>query len=285
MENYEFTKLKQWLEDSRMQLNTLFKAGEVPVVGWLQLADAIKGKDILKGKLEREVSENVKEREQVYREIKNLLNKQEELENKSKHLQVQLQRIEQIGLLEAESQSIAMLCKEEATALAKVKQTMKNEYFMETFDAEDVSTLFSMFNMDNLYPRFKKNDIYKNLAVTVITPAEHLQNNLELSFSEAVTLQWKLKLLENGEEGTEHHWTNCSICPSKKLGLLLREYGMQEADSKEIEALITEWSGYFLVTINPASSAINLDQDHKSKLASCLLKIQRAHQWNRGYNI
>lgn len=216
MENYEFAKLKQWLEDSRMQLNTLFKAGEVPVVGWLQLADAIKGKDILKGKLEREVSENVKEREQVDREIKNLLNKQEELENKSKHLQVQLQRIEQIGLLEAESQSIAMLCKEEATALAKVKQTMKNEYFMETFDAEDVSTLFSMFNMDNLYPRFKKNDIYKNLAVTVITPAEHLQNNLELSFSEAVTLQWKLKLLENGEEGTEHHWTNCSM-PIKEV--------------------------------------------------------------------
>src|SRR3990167_3267848 len=236
MENEEFPKLKQWLEQSRNQLEALFDAGEVPVVGWLQLTDIINNKDASKRKLEAELGQNTRQCEQLLAQISDLQQKHDELANRNTQLQTQMKKMEEITMLEAERQSIGILCEKEAASLNKVQQKMQNEYFMEEFDAEDVSTVFSMFGMDDLFARFRKNETDNNLEVTMITPTSELQNNMQLPFAEAVEMQWKLKLLENREKGVERHLEKCSICRSTKIGLILREYGMPEAVSKELEA-------------------------------------------------
>ena len=152
---------------------------------------------------------------------------------------------------------------------------------MEEFDAEDVSTVFSMFGMDDLFARFRKNETENNLELTRITPVEQLQKNMELEFSEAVEMKWKLKLLKKGEKGAARHMGKCSVCSSNKIAVMLREYGIQGADSKEMEEKMKGWKGYFLATVNAASAglALGLVGGQKAKLGSCLLKIQRAHQW------
>src|SRR3990167_10055754 len=121
-----------------------------------------------------------------------------------------------------------MLSKKEEAALAKLTNKLGNPYFMKDLDFDDVSTVFSMFNMDSLFSRFKKNDEY-NLEVTVNTPMPDLQKCLELEFSEVAELLWKLKLLEKGEKGEARHLRKCSICSGKPV-VLLREYGMKEED-------------------------------------------------------
>ena len=280
MKNEEFVKLGEWLEESRNQLEDLYTKGEVPVVGWLQLAEIVKNKEPAKRKLEAEVDENAREREKVAQQISSLLERQEELEERNKHLQAQMKRIQDIEMLATENQLIAFFCEKEASALAKVEEIMKNEYFTDGFDFEDVSTVFSMFEMDALFSRFKKNDTDNNLEVTRTTPVQHLQKQFELDFSEAVELQWKLKLLKKGEKGVERHLGKCRICSASKIGVLLREYGMQEAESKEMEAKMKGWKAYFLATVNATSAAIELGlAGQKSKLPSCLVAIQRAHQW------
>lgn len=187
----------------------------------------------------------------------------------------------QIEMLKAESEVIDLLAKKEAALLAKVEEKMKNDYFVDHFDAEDVSTVFSMFRMDSLFANFANNDTDNNLGVTRTTPLADLQKTFELDFSEAVELLWKLNLLEKGEKGVDGHLGKCSICRTTKLGALLREYGMQEVDSKEIEAKMKDWKGYFLATVTgaPAASELGLSATEKPKLATCLMKIQRSHQW------
>ena len=251
------------------------------MVGWLQLADIVSKKHAFKRELESELDENTRQCEQIAEQIRAMAQKQQELQNRNLHLQQQMKRMEDIGNLAAESQSIGILCKKEAASLNKVQLKMQNEYFMEEFDAEDVSTVFSMFGMDDLFARFRKNETDNNLEVTMITPTSELQNNMQLAFAEAVEMQWKLKLLENREKGVERHLEKCSICRSTKIGLILREYGMPEAVSKELEAKTGNWKGYFLATVNAASAALALGlvAGQKAKLAACLLKIQKAHNW------
>ena len=278
MESGEFARLHEWIGKSREKLEGLFEKGEIPVVGWLQLADSIKSTGPLKGKLETELQGNAIQRNQVAEQIKILFQSQQALENKNKILQQQRNEMLQISALASESHWIDILCKKETAALAKVKETMKNEYFMEEFDAEDVSTLFSIFNMDHLFANFSKNDTY-NLDLAVLAPVKDLQNKMGLEFEEAITFQWKLKLLEKGEEGVARHLKQCSICRPTKVGELLREYGMLAADAKEIEGKLTGWKGYFLVTVNPATMELDLTADKQSKLASLLLKIRRRHKW------
>ena len=282
MENHQFDMLQQWLAQSRNQLAALFTAGEVPVVGWSQLAETIKNAEPFKRKLEAEVDENARERQAVALHIKNLLVKQEELEQKNKELQSQIKQMEQMDRLKADSNAIAMLANREAASVAKVEGKMKNNYFVDYLDSDDVSTVFSMFKMDALFANFKKNDTDNNLGVTRTTPIVDLQNNLELNFSEAAELLWKLNLLEKGEKGVELHLEKCSICRTTKLAALLREYGMQEADSKAMAEKMKDWKGYCLATVNGASVALalGLAANEKAKLATCLMKIQRAHQWS-----
>ena len=227
------------------------------------------------------MDENGRAREGVAAQIKILHSKQQELDEKHKNLQQQMKAIEQIAMLKAESQSIALLGKKEAAWVGKVEEKMKNEYFMEEFDSEDVSTVFSMFKMDMLFSRFKKNDVDNNLEVTADSGAENLQNALKLDFAEAVELLWKLKLLEKGEKGAGRHLEKCSICSSTKPGVLLHEYGMKEEDRKKMEAKMINWKGYYFPTVSAVSAALELklDSSLRAKLTTCWKRIEKAHKW------
>ena len=280
MDNNEFVKLREWLGEYKTNVKAQFEAGEIPVVGWLQLAATIQTKKASKRSLEVEITQNAREREQVAQQIKNLQEKQQQLENRNQQLKEQMKQIDEIAALEAEGQSIAMLGRKEEAALAKLEKKMENPYFVEDLDPDDVSTVFSMFNMDSLFPRFKQNDIDNNLEVTATATVEHLQKQLEVDFSEAVQLQWKLKLLGNGEKGEASHLAKCSICSSKP-GVLLGEYGMKAQERKEIEAKMNAWKGYYFATVNAASAclALNLTPALGQKLATCWVRIQKAHKW------
>src|SRR3990167_6575762 len=214
MDNHEFAKLQKWLCQWKKQLEGRMEAGELPVVGWLKLNATIQNKQAWKSDLEAEVKANATERQQLVEQMKNLQEKQEQLEIKSQQLQENVKKQEELAALEAESRSIAILSKKEEAALAKLTNKLGNPYFMEDLDSDDVSTVFSMFNMDSLFSRFKKNDEYNNLEVTVNTPMPDLQKCLELEFSEVAELLWKLKLLEIGEKGEARHLRKCSICSS-----------------------------------------------------------------------
>ena len=284
MENEEFTNIKQWLGQSRNQLEALFDAGNVPVVGWLRLIETIKNNDEeWKRKVGAEVDENHREREQVAEQIKNLLEKQEELEIVNKQLQEKMKRIEQIDSLGLESESIALLGDKEAASLEKVKMKMKNQYFMRELDFEDVSTLFSMFQMDSMFSRFKKYETNNNMEELSNASVADLQIHLNLDFSEAVEILFRLKLIENREEGVESHLSSCSICSSKNVGLLLKEYGMKYEDP-QIDANFKDWKGYFLVAMNGlgVASALELQAGPlRSELVHCLTQIKRVHKWKQ----
>ena len=281
MDNEKFAKLQQCLEISKNQLEALIAEGEMPVVGWLQLAEKIKTKDAYKRVLEAELDENARQREQLAAQITDLLQKQQELEEKNQQLQKQMAKAEEIAKLEAESETIAILSNKEAASLAKVEERMKSNFFMDEFDAEDVSTVFSMFKMDHLFTAFKISKT-SNLEEAASASVADLQNRLQIEFPEALEMLFKLKLFENGEKGVDQHLAGCSICASKNVGVLLREYGMTEDERKEIEENIKDWKGYFLVVASTmgAASALELPAGTlRSKLASCMTQIKRVHKW------
>ena len=132
-----------------------------------------------------------------------------------------------------------------------------------------------------MFYRFKKNDVDNNLEVTAGGVVDTLQNALELDFSEAVELLWKLKLLENGEKGADRHLEKCSICSSTKPGVLLREYGMQEEARKKMEAKLNNWKGYYFATVSAVSAALELKLDCslRPKMTTSWKKIEKAHKW------
>src|SRR3990167_7042066 len=138
MDNEKFVKLHQCLEISKNQLEALIAEGKLPVVGWMQLAGTIRTKDAYKRELEAELDENARQREQLAAQITDLLQKQQELEEKNQQLQKQMAKAEEIAKLEAESETIAILSNKEAASLAKVEERMKSNFFMDEFDAEDV---------------------------------------------------------------------------------------------------------------------------------------------------
>src|SRR3990167_23913 len=166
MDNHEFAKLQKWLCQWKKQLEGRMEAGELAVLGWLKLNATIQDNQAWQSDLEAEVKANATERQQLAEQIKNLQEKQEQLEIKNQQLQA-MKKLEELAALGAESQSIAVLCKKEEAALAKLTNKFRNPYFMEDLDSGDVSTVFSMFNMDSFFPRFKRNDEYNNLEVTV----------------------------------------------------------------------------------------------------------------------
>ena len=267
MEQYEFAKLQKWLAES---------AGAIPVVGWKQLTEILKSKE--GDNLEAELDQNTRESEQVAEQIRNLQEKQIELE----HRKQQLQKIlGEIDVLATESQSISLLAEKEEAALAKLAKKMENRPFIQDLDTEDVSTLFSTFDMDSLFAIFKKNDTDNNLEVTATAGVADLQKNLGMHFSEAVELRWKLKLIEKGEKGVSGHLAKCGICSSRKLGALLLEYGMGE-EREEIVEKMRGWKGYYFTTANAVSAASELDLAPalRPKLTACWLRIQKAHKWD-----
>src|SRR3990167_625593 len=280
MDNDEFAKLQKWLCQWKEQLEGRMEAGELPVVGWLKLNATIQNNQAWKSDLEAEVKANATERQQLAEQIKNLQEKQKQLEIKSQQLQVNVKRQEELAALEAESQSIAILSKKEEAALAKLTNKLGNPYFMEDLDSDDVSTVFSVFDMDSLFSRFKKNDVDNNLEVIGNTPMPDLQKYLELEFSEVAELVWKLKLLGKGEKGEARHFTKCSICSGKPV-VLLREYGMKEEYLKEIEGKMEGWKGYYFTSINHASAALqlNLAPGLRKKLTPSWMRIKKAHNW------
>src|SRR3990167_886801 len=281
MEGGEHAKLQEWLRRSKQKLETLFEAGEVPVVGWLQLAATMDGNPTHKRNLEAELDENGKDLQQVAEQIRNLLEKQEKLEKRNHLLLEQKKRVDQISALEAERESIAMLGEKEKACLARLDKQMENPYFMACLDSQDVSTVFSLFNMDPLFFRFKKNDIDNNLAVTATTQVADLQKDFEIEFSEAVELLWKLKLLKHGEKGVACHLAKCKICSSTNPSLLLREYGLQAAEIKEVEEKMKGWKGYYFPTANARSVAgeLGLARELRSKLTTCWVNNQNVHKW------
>ena len=281
MENREFVQLHQWLEQCKEQIEILYEAGEVPVVGWKQLGEIIKNYGARKYALEAELDQNERECAQLGEQIAILLEKQDKLTQKKQQLQEEMRKVDEIIALEAESQSIALLGNKEQASLVKLEEKMKNAYFMEELDSEDISTVFSMFNMDSLFSTFKKNDMDNNLGVTTTATVAELQTDLELEFSETVELLWKLTLLKNGEKGAETHLSKCSICSSTKLGVLLQEYGMGKEEIKTIEESIKPWKGYYVPTANARSAALelNLTGDLRPKFTTCWTRIQNVHKW------
>ena len=154
---------------------------------------------------------------------------------------------------------------------------------MEDFDSEDVSTVFSLFDMDSLFSRYKQNDVDANLEVTAGFMAENLQSSLKLEFSEAVELLWKLKLLENGEKGTANHLSKCSICSSTNPAAILKEYGMKEEDRNQIVEKMKEvnWKGFYFAAANvtAVTSHLRVADALKPRVNICWLRIQKAHNW------
>ena len=282
MEKGEYANLEEWLRrSSKEQLETLFEAGEVPVVGWLKLPTIINTASERKKQLKAELEKNASERVILAEQMRIHCEKQEKLDNKKQQLQEEMEKLDEIATLEAVSDSIAMLAEKEKACVAQLEKKMENPYFMDHLDSQDVSTVFSLFNMDSLLPRYKQNDIDNNLAVTVTTAVEHLQNDLELTFSEAVELLWKLKLFKHGEKGVARHLAKCSICSSTKPGLLLQEYGLEQAERKEIEEKMKEWKGYYFVSAKarPAAVELNLAREIRRKFTTCWVRIQKAHKW------
>src|SRR3990167_3631636 len=278
MEKYEFVKLQKWLEESKEQLEDLFEEGEVPVAGWLQLADILtKGKEAKN--VDAEIDENERESQQVAKQIRMLEEKQVKLADRKQQL---LKIRDEIDVLQTESQSIAMLAEKEEAALAKLAKKMENPYFMQELDSGDFSTLFSTLHMDSLFSLFKKHDTDNNLEVTATAAVGDLQKNLKMHFSEAVELLWKLKLLKKGEKGVAGHLAKCGICSTSKPGVLLQEYGIEEECRKEIEEKIKDWKGYYFAAANAVCAATKLDLAPalRPKFTSCWLRIQKAHKWN-----
>ena len=285
--------IKSWMENGEhAQLNNGFKwaqlkgkmeAGEVPVVGWSQLEATIKipNKEALTRELKANAEQNARERQELAEQIRNLLEKLQILESRNQQIQEKMKKQQELELLGAKSRLIAILCKKEEAALSKLTKKIENPKFMEQLDSDDVSTVFSVFNMDSLFSRFKKNDVDNNLEVLANSTVVDLQRTLELEFSEAVELLWKLKLLEKGEMGEARHLSKCSICSSNNPGDLLREYGMHEEDRKEIEGEMKDWKGYFFATATAMNAAgeLKLKASLRQKLAPCWMRIQRAHKW------
>ena len=282
LDNDEFGALHQWLAWYKSQLEAQIALGAVPVVGWLRLPAIMNEYATSKSKVEAELEENVLEQEQVNGQIQSLLEKQEMLRSRKQQLEVRMKRIDEIAELESESQVIALLGEKEKASLAKLEKQMENPYFLQYLDIEDVSTVFSMFNMDHLFYRFKKNDVDNNLQVTVGTATEYLKTDLKLEFSEAVELLWKLKLLKHGNKEVGWHLSKCGICASTKPGLLLQEYGMEESEVAQILAKMQDWKGFYLATANARSVAAELEMEGelRAKLTTCWVRIQNAHQWN-----
>ena len=280
MKNNEFALLQQCLSQTKKPLEGRMEAGELPVVGWLQLEATMQRKQACRKQLEAEVEENERERQQLAEQLRNLEEKQLKLEMRNEQLQEEMKNMEDLAALATESQTIAILSNKERAALSKLTKKLENPYFMEDLDSEDVSTVFSMFNMDSLFSRFKKNDVDNNLEVTANSTVADLQKSLELEFAEAVEFIWKLKLLEKGEKGEAGHLKKCSIC-SGKPGGLLREYGMKEEERKVIEAKMRDWKGYYFTIVTAASAAaeLNLASGLRQKMTTCWLRIQKAHKW------
>ena len=284
LENNDFEKLLQLLSVSKAQLEALFDEGDLPVLGWLQLAATIDNFDhslANKEKVDSDLKQNANEREQVVEQIKILRQKLEKLENTNQQLQQIRKTMDDAARLQEKSQLIAMLGKKETASLVRWQKHMENPYFMDVFDSSDISTVFSAFDMDALFPRFQKNDVYNNLGVTGSATVEQLQKSLQMGFSEAVELLWKVTLLKHGEKGVAHHLSTCSICAGKPPSLL-REYGMSVAEVREMSSEINGWYGYYLVTINAQTTAEKLNlTDLKSKFILCCLRIQDIHQWEQ----
>ena len=281
MEQHRFANLRKWLEQSRNELDTLFEAGQVPVVGWLGLAEKIKASGESKGKWEVELEENARKRERIQQQIRSLQEEHEKLAKRDNYIHEEMQLMDEITILASESDLIGMLGKKEEKAVAKVAEKIKNEEFLGDLEAEDVSTLFSMFKMDGLFSRFKKNEKNNNLEELLSASVADLQSHLELELPQAAEMLFKLKLLENGEKGAERHLADCSICSSAP-GRLLREYGMLEDEGNQIDEKIKDWQGYFLVVMNAMGAATALDLQSaplRSKFANCLMKIHKAHKW------
>src|SRR3990167_6444697 len=272
MENGEYAQLNNGFKWA--QLKGKMEAEEVPVVGWSQLEATITmpNKEALKRELETDAEQNARERQELAEQIRNLQEKLQMLESRNQQIQEKMKKQQELELLGAKSRLIAILCKKEEAALSKLTKKIENPKFMEQLDSEDVSTLFS---------RFKKNDVDNNLEVLANSTVVDLQRTLELEFSEAVELLWKLKLLEKGEMGEARHLSKCSICSSNNPGDLLREYGMHEEDRKEIEGEMKDWKGYFFATATAMNAAgeLKLKASLRQKLAPCWMRIQRAHKW------
>src|SRR3990167_449906 len=151
MDNNEFGKLRGWLGEYKTKEKGQYEAGEIPVVGWSQMAATLESKKAFKRNLEAELDQNARQKERLAQQIKHLQQKQQQFEKKNQLLKEQIEQIDEIIALEEERQSIDILGKIEEAALAKLEKKMENAYFMEDLDAEDVSTVFSMFNMDSLF--------------------------------------------------------------------------------------------------------------------------------------
>ena len=54
---------------------------------------------------------------------------------------------------------------------------------------------FSMFKMDALFSRFRKNESDNNLEITRVTPVVDLQKSMGFDFPESMELLWKFNFL------------------------------------------------------------------------------------------
>ena len=131
---------------------------------------------------------------------------------------------------------------------------------------------------------FKKWKIDKNLAVTSTAAIANLQKDLELEFSEVADLLWKLALLKKRYKGVASHLENCSICSSNKPAVLLLEYGMAQAEWKEVAGKMKNWKGYYFATVDAISVALELNvaREIRSKLTTtCWVRVQNVHEWHQ----
>ena len=227
------------------------------------------------------LNENQTELEQTREQIKQLRAKEQQLEKIHSEIEEKLKSLEKMDSLNEEKAAITLLAQNEEKCTETLSAKLQNPYFsFESLDAQDISTIFSIFQMDHLFARYKNNKMIQNLEEILIAPTAELQNNLGYEFEEAIEIQFKLKLFENKEMSLDNHFAKCSICSTKNRSALLREYGIAgEKERKEIEEKIKNWKNYFLATVNPvmAATIVGLPLECGLQLKTCLMRLQKIH--------
>ena len=249
-------EIREWMEEGNLELKTwleqctnhpnLFESGEMPVTGWVQLLQTIQ---------EPGDSQALKEElEQTESEISQLEDQLQTLHKKKENLGIEKKRRENVAALQSGSAN-QLILKFAAKEQKQVTQLHEKLDSYLDLDAQDVSTIFSLYEMDHLFHQYKKKESEITPGEILNSTAEDLKDNLKLELKEAAEMHFKFQLLQNGEFSVDHHLSKCSICSRTNLLTILAEYGVKFDDNERSHFLekSKEWKGYFLICF----SAVN----------------------------
>ena len=183
--------------------------------------------------------------------------------------------------LKSEMHVITQFAEKEKKMVAQLHEKME---LLQNLECDDISTVFSLFQMDDLFFKFKKQEKKILVAGIIHFTIDELIKDLDLAWTDAVEMYFKFQLLKNGEYSVDRHFSKCSICRTMNICLLLKEYGV-EFDANErtyLEEKCRDWEGYFLVVLNVVNAVklLELPKNLQGKVLAVLNTIQRLHVYN-----